>query len=176
MNKCKTLTYKNWINRERFTAPATSKVQINILQPWIIVKRASCHLRLVSGSISDKIANNLKLWWRKNSFIYVLEGVCMRFQFGIWLIAFNCLYEIPRNEIHWGCYFIAVIWQKENFISGDKNVMQTLSRNKIIWKKISAHANIKKTQYSNCCCGIETTIKSLLCHRNKTYIQTFNWI
>ena len=118
MNKCKTLTYKNWINRERFTAPATSKVQINILQPWIIVKRASCHLRLVSGSISDKIANNLKLWWRKNSFIYVLEGVCMRFQFGIWLIAFNCLYEIPRNEIHWGCYFIAVILTERKFYFG----------------------------------------------------------
>ena len=36
-------------------------------------------------------------------------------------------------------------------------------RNEIIRKEISAHANIKKKCYSNCCYRLQTPIKKVLC-------------
>ena len=36
-------------------------------------------------------------------------------QFGVWLISYNCLHEIPLNETHCGCYFISVILREMKF-------------------------------------------------------------
>ena len=36
------------------------------------------------------------------------------FLFGVWLISYNCLQEIPQSETRCDCYFIAVILLEVN--------------------------------------------------------------
>ena len=42
------------------------------------------------------------------------------FQFSVWSVTYNCLHEIPQNEIRCRCYSLHLFWLKWNFISGDK--------------------------------------------------------
>ena len=47
-------------------------------------------------------------------------GEMKYFHFGVWSISYDCLHDTTRTKTRCGCYFIAVIWQKWNLISGDK--------------------------------------------------------
>ena len=50
-----------------------------------------------------------------------LEVVYMRFHFGYtfsfrsWSIPYNCFHDVPQNETHCGCYFMAVILTEIKF-------------------------------------------------------------
>ena len=57
---------------------------------------------------------NQYLSWYRWNIIWILECVYMVFHFGqneigVWSIYCNCLHDTTRNEVHCGCYFIAII-------------------------------------------------------------------
>ena len=64
--------------------------------------------------------------------------------------------------------------QKQNF-RVIKCYVNRLPRNEIMRNKTSACANIKKTTYSNCCCGIRTAMKkkSLVLKKQNIFYQYF---
>ena len=50
---------------------------------------------------------------------FILDEV-KYFQFSVWSISFSCLHEIPRNETHFGCYFIVAILTEMKYHFGSK--------------------------------------------------------
>ena len=113
------------------------------------------------------VKNFLTLTKRVFKFEISHLGEMIFFQLGVWPISFNCLDDIPRNEFHCGYYSIAVILTDEISLQSVKCYVNTTPKSN--HTKTNTCVNVKETHYSNCCCGIRTTTRSVLRQKKTEY-------
>lgn len=118
---------------------------------WSLKIRHMTKQGWVKLNIFDCITQSVFTW----DFIF---GEMKYFQLGAWSISYNYLHKIPRNETHWGNYFMVVIMiemkfhlsnkcyvnisPKWNYLKGNIFLCEYFTKTKIVDQKTKTKGNL----------------------------------